>query len=70
MTAITLNEGKYDRIGRIVLGVILIAVGISLWGVWGLIVGIVGLVPLITGLTGWCPLYALFKINTCKMIHH
>ena len=26
-----------------------------------------GLVPLATGLMGWCPPYAIFGINTCKV---
>jgi len=57
------NEGTADRIIRIVIGVF----GISLlyWGpksLWGLF----GLLPLITGVLGWCPLYVLFGISTCK----
>ncbi|GJL78187.1 MAG: hypothetical protein NPINA01_11760 [Nitrospinaceae bacterium] len=70
MTALKLNEGRMDRAARIVIGVLLVAVGFAMMGTWGLILGLMGLVPLITGLTGWCPLYALFGINTCKLIHH
>jgi len=36
-------------------------------GNWGIVLGVIGLVPLITGLTGWCPLYSVFKISTCKI---
>jgi predicted PurR-regulated permease PerM len=70
MTAFKVNEGRRDREARVVAGVILIAVGIAMMGTWGVVLGVIGLVPLITGLTGWCPLYALFKINTCKLMRH
>lgn len=61
------NVGGFDRIARIVLGVILIAVGFFvLSGTVGVIVGIVGFIPLLTGLFGWCPLYLPFKFSTCK----
>ncbi len=70
MTAMTMNEGKIDRAMRIIVGVVLIAVGFYLQGTWGIVLGVVGLVPLLTGLIGWCPLYALFNINTCRWIQH
>ena len=57
------NEGKIDRIIRVILGVAIIA-----WGVmannW---LGAIGLIPLGTAAIGFCPLYAILKINTgCK----
>ena len=61
------NEGSMDRCARSVLGLALIAGGMTVAGNWGIVLGVVGLVPLITGLTGWCPLYSVFKINTCKI---
>ena len=61
------NEGSMDRCARSVSGLALIAGGVMIAGNWGIVLGVVGLVPLITGLTGWCPLYSVFKINTCKM---
>ena len=61
----TPNVGGFDRIFRIVAGLVLIALGFFvLSGTWGLVVGIVGLVPLLTGLVGWCPLYLPFKLST------
>ncbi|MEJ2500745.1 MAG: DUF2892 domain-containing protein [Campylobacterales bacterium] len=59
-----LNEGRIDRIIRVVLGIALIAYGYMeqsyLW------MGI-GAIPLLTGLFGICLLYIPFKINTgCK----
>ena len=56
------NEGKVDRILRIIFGAVLIAlVFVGPQTVWGW----VGVVPLITGLVGTCPVYSLFGINTC-----
>ncbi len=65
MTTMMLNEGRWDRFARVFFGMVLIAVGLAIWGIGGAVVALIGLVPLITGLTGYCPLYALFKINTC-----
>lgn len=57
------NVGSLDRIIRIFLGILLIAMVFvgpkSAWG-W------VGLVPLITGLVRWCPAYLPFGISTCR----
>ena len=59
----TSNVGGIDRILRIVLGVVLVALAATgTVGAWGW----VGLVALATGLIGWCPPYALLGINTCK----
>ncbi len=59
------NESKVDRIIRVVLGIVLIALGfLFIKGTWGVVIGVVGLIPLVTGLIGFCPLYVLFKINT------
>lgn len=60
----TKNEGGSDRVIRVVLGVVLIALVFfgpqTPWG-W------IGLVPLITGLVGSCPVYTLFGLKTCKL---
>jgi hypothetical protein len=59
----TRNVGGIDRILRIAVGLLLIALAATgAVGVWGWI----GIVPLATGLIGWCPPYAIFGINTCK----
>ena len=56
------NIGNADRIARIILGVVLIAlVFVGPKTAWGWI----GLVPLLTGLARWCPLYRLIGVNTC-----
>jgi len=56
------NVGKPDKNIRIVLGIIIVAAGVYFKSWWG----IVAIVPLITAFTGFCPLYRLFWINTCK----
>ena len=46
----------------------LIAAGFAwLQGTAGIVIGTVGFVPLLTGLVGWCPIYALLKIDTLKV---
>ena len=61
-----MNEASWDRIARVVLGIVLIALGFSgaVEGGLGTFLGLIGFVPLITGLVGWCPLYAIFRIRT------
>ena len=56
------NVGKTDKIIRIILGVIIGAIGIYYNSWWGL----VGLVPLLTGIFGYCALYPILGITTCK----
>ncbi len=58
----TKNVGGIDRVLRIVVGLVLIALAATgTVGLWGY----VGVVPLLTGLVGWCPPYAIFGWNTC-----
>ena len=59
----TSNVGGIDRILRIAVGAILVALAAtSTVGLWGWI----GLLPLATGLLGWCPPSKLLGITTCK----
>ncbi len=57
------NESRVDRILRVVLGSVLVAGGFYFKSWWG----IVGLVPLLTAAIGWCPLYSLLGVHTCKV---
>ena len=54
------NVGGTDRIIRIVVGIAIIIVGITLHTWWGL----VGLLPIVTGLVRFCGLYPVLKIDT------
>lgn len=64
-----LNEGMTDRIIRVVLGTLLLA----LWlfgftqGSLAIILAIIGAVLLVTAAIGFCPLYSLFGIKTCAV---
>jgi len=56
------NVGGIDRILRITVGTVLLALALTgAIGPWGWL----GVLPLLTGLVGWCPPYALFGWNTC-----
>ncbi len=60
----TSNVGGIDRILRIAIGLVLIALAATgTVGWWGWL----GIVPLATGAIGWCPPYALFGFNTCAV---
>ena len=61
------NMSNLDRLARIIFGFGLIAVSIAWnesYASWAL--SVIGMVSLITGLLSRCPLYAIFKIDTCK----
>ena len=57
------NEASWDRIARVVAGILLLSLTVigpqTPWG-W------LGLVPLATGIWGFCPAYRLFGISTCQ----
>jgi hypothetical protein len=58
------NVGNIDRILRVVLGVVLLALMFTgKIGVWGWI----GVVPLLTAGMGFCPLYTVLGFSTCPM---
>jgi hypothetical protein len=64
-----INESSTDRIIRVVLGILLLALGWGgvVTGGWGLFLKIVGFIPLLTGIVGYCAIYALFKTRTNKI---
>jgi hypothetical protein len=57
------NAGNVDRIIRTVVGLAIIITGLLAQSWYGLI----GLPLMATGLAGYCPLYSLFGIKTCRM---
>jgi len=59
----TANVGRTDRILRIIVGIVLIALYFVLGGPVRY-VGIIGLIALGTGLVSFCPLYSLLGVNT------
>ncbi|MFM2112406.1 MAG: hypothetical protein RLZZ271_1066 [Pseudomonadota bacterium] len=57
------NVGGIDRILRIVVGLVLIALAVTgTVGVWGYI----GIVPILTGFFRFCPAYMPFGISSCS----
>ncbi len=58
------NVGTIDRVIRVVLGLVLIAlVFVGPQTPWGW----VGIIPLVTGLISNCPLYSILGLSTCPM---
>jgi len=57
------NVGGFDKIFRVILGVVILLVGMY-YQSW---LGLIGIVPLATGLLGWCPLYLPCGLNSCKI---
>lgn len=59
------NVGSTERIIRII-------VGLALLSLWFVLTGnlrylsLIGLVPLLTAAVRWCPLWAMFRIDTNK----
>lgn len=62
------NVGKTDRMLRIVVGVVILAVHYIYYAVTGyyFVWANIGWIPLLTGIFKWCPLYVPLKINTGK----
>lgn len=56
------NVGSIDRVLRLIVGLVIIALGFIYETWWGL----VGIIPLFTSAVGWCPAYLPFGISTCK----
>ena len=60
------NVGTADRLVRIILGLVLLSLYFILDG--GLkYISIVGVVLLLTAFVKFCPLYTIFRVNTCSI---
>ena len=58
------NIGSIDRLARVVIGLLLIALAaMGSIGAWGWI----GIVPLATAAFGFCPLYTVLGFSTCAV---
>ena len=63
----TQNVGSVDKIIRLVLGIILLALGIFQLGIaslWGILAVIVGVVLIVTALIKFCPIFKILGINS------
>ncbi len=66
------NVGPVDRLFRLIVGIALIVIALSLLGasdgaVGGIIAVAAGVVLLLTAAIGFCPAYLPFKLSTCKV---
>ena len=61
----TLNVHNYDRIGRIVLAVLLFAGAVATeFSTVGIILAVLGVIMLVTGTVGFCPIYRALGVST------
>ncbi len=56
------NIGNLDKTIRIIIGIVILALGVYFRSWWGLI----GILPILTAIVGWCWLYALIGTSTDK----
>ncbi|MEI2641750.1 MAG: DUF2892 domain-containing protein [Candidatus Nanopelagicales bacterium] len=65
----TTNESSVDRIIRLVVGIVALvaAFAVGLGSLGGIILAVVGVVMLVTAAVGFCPLYRVFGLSTCKV---
>lgn len=57
------NVGTIDRLIRVAIGAMLVALALAgVVGAWGY----VGIIPLLTGAVGSCPAYTLLGFSSCS----
>ena len=63
------NVGGMDRIGRIVLGIVLLIVGLvaPVGALWQIVALVVAAIALVTAVVRFCPANYLLGINTCNL---
>ena len=62
------NVGGIDRIGRIVVGIVLLIVGVAapIGMLWQIVALVIAAIALVTATVRFCPANAIFGINTCE----
>jgi hypothetical protein len=64
----TRNESNLDRVIRVVLGLGLAAAGFFVGaGPFAIVLWVLAGILVVTAITGFCPLYRLFGIDTCRL---
>ena len=63
------NLGGTDKILRLVVAVVIAILYFTeiIYGIFGIVMLVVAGIFLITSLVNFCPLYALFGMNTCPI---
>ncbi|MDZ4070662.1 MAG: DUF2892 domain-containing protein [Sediminibacterium sp.] len=61
------NMGNADRVIRVILAIVFSALYFTgtVTGTWGTVLLVFGGVFLMVSVMGFCPLYAIFGINSC-----
>ena len=62
------NVGGIDRIGRIVVGIVLLVVGIvaPIEMTWRIVALVIAAIALLTAIVRFCPVNAMLGFNSCK----
>ena len=62
------NMGSYDKLIRLSVAIVLIILYYNgvLAGTLGIVALVIALIFTVTSLIGFCPLYSIFGIKTCK----
>ena len=67
----TINESSTDRIARGVVGAVAllgaVVAGVSGGAVLAALLGVVGAILTGTAAVGFCPIYRIFGVSTCKV---
>jgi hypothetical protein len=61
------NVGSTDRLVRFVIAALAIVVGVVAGGGVGVALFVVAAIAAVTGLVGFCPLYKVIGVTTCKV---
>lgn len=65
-----MNVGKLDKVIRGVIGVAAAAFayfGVEAGGTLGIVLYVVAAIMIVTAAVGFCPLYRIIGVNTCKI---
>lgn len=64
------NEATWDRVLRVLVGLVMLALGLVGWlsPIWSVALVIFAWVPLLTGSFGWCPIYSILGVNTLQRL--
>ena len=60
------NAGTVDGAVRLIVAVVAAFLAVSASGAMAVVWWVVAVVMLLTAAVGFCPLYTLFGLNTCK----
>lgn len=60
------NESNVDRIVRGLIAVVALIAGIAAGGGLGIVLYVVAAIMAVTAAVGFCPIYKLVGMNTCK----